>query len=123
MIMHSSVLRQAEVQALQEANQAANRRHQRPRQRLKRGGTLTVQEGLDLIQRIEVDKHIQHETRVRTLNWVRIQRSKGDAAIAAKLVIIRERVKRILRNYRRIFFVYVNKILSMWLVISMIFGG
>ncbi|ODQ75279.1 hypothetical protein LIPSTDRAFT_242414 [Lipomyces starkeyi NRRL Y-11557] len=61
-MMHSSVLLQAEVQALQTANKAANRRHQRRRKRLQHGGILTVQEGLDLIQRIEVDKQIQHET-------------------------------------------------------------
>ncbi|KAK9428643.1 hypothetical protein V1505DRAFT_376320 [Lipomyces doorenjongii] len=51
------------VQALQEANQAATRRHRRPRKRLQHGGTLTVQEGLDFIQRIDVDKQTQHETR------------------------------------------------------------
>ncbi|KAK9254861.1 hypothetical protein V1507DRAFT_454657 [Lipomyces tetrasporus] len=42
MMMHSCVLLQAEVQPLQEANQAANRRHRRPRKRLQHGGTLTV---------------------------------------------------------------------------------
>ncbi|KAK9388149.1 hypothetical protein V1515DRAFT_597867 [Lipomyces mesembrius] len=62
MMMHSSVLLQAEGQAVQAGNQAgnqaANQRHRRPahQKRLQHEGTLTVQEGLDLIQRIEVDK-------------------------------------------------------------------
>ncbi|KAK9334790.1 hypothetical protein V1521DRAFT_142342 [Lipomyces starkeyi] len=63
MMMHSSVLLQAEVQALQTANQAVNRRHQRRGKPLQHGGALIVREGLDLIERIEVDKQIDPETR------------------------------------------------------------
>ncbi|KAK9342939.1 hypothetical protein V1522DRAFT_414743 [Lipomyces starkeyi] len=53
MMIGSSILLQAEVEALQTANQAANRRHQHRRKCPQHGGILTVQEGLDLVENVD----------------------------------------------------------------------
>jgi hypothetical protein len=49
-MMHSVVLLKAEVKALQEANQAKTRRARKRKVRILQGGSLTVQEGEELVR-------------------------------------------------------------------------
>ena len=49
-MMHSAVLLKAEVKALQEANQVKKHRARKRKKRLLQGGSLTIQEGEELVQ-------------------------------------------------------------------------
>jgi hypothetical protein len=49
-MMHSAVLLKAEVKALQEANQAKKRRARKRKVRIQHRGSLTIQEGEELVQ-------------------------------------------------------------------------
>src|SRR5450432_3409861 len=49
-MMHSAVLLKAEVKALQEANQAKKHRARKQKRRILQGGSLTIQEGEELVQ-------------------------------------------------------------------------
>ena len=53
----------AEVTALRKANEALSRRKRRQKKRIQRGGTLTIAEGVDLINQANVDAQIQRERR------------------------------------------------------------
>jgi len=50
MIVHSAVLLKAEVKALQEANKVKKRRERKKKKRIAQGGSLTIQEGEELLQ-------------------------------------------------------------------------
>jgi DDE superfamily endonuclease len=63
----------AEVTALRKANEALSRRKRRQKKRIQRGGTLTIAEGVDLINQANVDAQIQRERRERAVQ------SGGDA--------------------------------------------
>ena len=68
MMMHSAVLLRAEVKTLQEANGAKQRRERKQKRRIAQGGSLTIQEGVELSQRgqIEVERGIE-EGQLQTL--------------------------------------------------------
>ena len=72
-IVHSAVLLKAEVKILQEANQAKERRKRKQRKRIVQGGSLTVQEGEQLIENGAIQAQIQNEVAGR------IVRSDGSA--------------------------------------------
>ena len=56
--MHSAVLLKAEVKALQEANEQKKRRERKRKRRIMQGGSLSVQEGEDILQSAEVDAQL-----------------------------------------------------------------
>ena len=60
-MMHSAVLLKAEVQALQKANQTANRCKKRQKKRVQQGGCLTIQEGQDILTQSAVEQQINQE--------------------------------------------------------------
>ena len=72
-MVHSAVLLKAEVKILQEANQAKERRKRKQRKRIVQGGSLTVQEGEELIENAAIQAQIQNEVAGR------IVRSDGSA--------------------------------------------
>jgi hypothetical protein len=49
-MMHSAILLKAEVKALQEANQAKKRRARKRKVRIQHRGSLTIQEGEELVR-------------------------------------------------------------------------
>jgi hypothetical protein len=49
-MVHSAILLKAEVKALQEANQAKKRRERKRKRRIYQGGSLTVEEGEEIIR-------------------------------------------------------------------------
>ena len=55
MMMHSTVLLRAEVKALQEANEVKKRRERKKKRRIAQGGSLTIQEGVELLQRDQIE--------------------------------------------------------------------
>ncbi|KAI1440789.1 hypothetical protein F5Y02DRAFT_401636 [Annulohypoxylon stygium] len=59
--MHQMVLLQAEVQDLREANQALSKRRKAKKRRVRQGGSLTLQEGQDLLAQKDVAKQGQKE--------------------------------------------------------------
>jgi hypothetical protein len=61
MMMHSAVLLKAEVKALQAANEQKERRERKRKRRIMQGGSLSVQEGEDILQTSEVDAQIHTE--------------------------------------------------------------
>jgi hypothetical protein len=63
MMAHSAVLLQAEAANLQRANEAATRRKKRQKKRIQQRGTLTVEEGQDLIDGAAVNQQISQEMR------------------------------------------------------------
>jgi hypothetical protein len=60
-MVHSAVLLKAEVKILQEANQAKERRKRKQKKRIAQGGSLTVQEGEQLIENGAIQAQIQSE--------------------------------------------------------------
>ncbi|KFZ00609.1 hypothetical protein V500_00987, partial [Pseudogymnoascus sp. VKM F-4518 (FW-2643)] len=61
MMMHSAVLLKAEVKALQAANEQKKRRERKRKRRIMQGGSLSIQEGEDILQTAEVDAQIRTE--------------------------------------------------------------
>jgi hypothetical protein len=59
--MHSTVLLKAEVKALQAANEQKKRRERKHKRRIMQGGSLSVQEGEDILQSAEVDAQVRTE--------------------------------------------------------------
>ncbi len=57
-MMHSAVLLKAEVKALQAANEQKKRRERKRKRCIMQGGSLSVQEGEDILQSAEVDAQI-----------------------------------------------------------------
>jgi hypothetical protein len=55
-MMHS-----AEVKALQAANEQKKRRERKRKRRIMQGGSLSIQEGEDILQTAEVDAQVQME--------------------------------------------------------------
>ena len=53
-----AVLLKAEVKALQEANQAKERRKRKQKKRIVQGGSLTIQEGEELLENIAIQAQI-----------------------------------------------------------------
>ena len=49
-MVHSATLLKAEVKALQEANQAKKRRERKRKRRIYQGGSLTVEEGEEVVR-------------------------------------------------------------------------
>jgi hypothetical protein len=49
-MVHSAILMKAEIKALQEANQAKKRRERKRKRRILQGGSLTVEEGEELVR-------------------------------------------------------------------------
>ncbi|KFY93588.1 hypothetical protein V500_03643 [Pseudogymnoascus sp. VKM F-4518 (FW-2643)] len=66
MMMHSAVLLKAEVKALQAANEQKKRRERKRKRRIMQGGSLSVQEGEDILQTTEVDAQIRTEVASET---------------------------------------------------------
>ena len=61
LMVHTAILLKAEVKALQEANQAKERRKRKQKKRIAQGGTLTIQEGEDLIENTAIQAQIRRE--------------------------------------------------------------
>jgi hypothetical protein len=49
-MVHSATLMRAEIKALQEANEAKKRRQRKQKRRILQGGSLTVEEGEELVR-------------------------------------------------------------------------
>ena len=60
-MMHSAVLLKAEVKALQAANEQKKRRERKRKRRIMQGGSLSIQEGEDILQTAEVEAQIRTE--------------------------------------------------------------
>jgi hypothetical protein len=58
MMMHSAVQLKAEVKALQAANEQKKRRERKRKRCIMQGGSLSIQEGEDILQTAEVDAQI-----------------------------------------------------------------
>ncbi|KFY93308.1 hypothetical protein V498_04486 [Pseudogymnoascus sp. VKM F-4517 (FW-2822)] len=56
--MHSAVLLKAEVKALQAANEQKKRRERKRKRRIMQGGSLSIQEGEDILQTAKVNAQI-----------------------------------------------------------------
>jgi hypothetical protein len=65
-MMHSAVLLKAEVKALQDANEIKQRRERKQKRRIMQGGSLTVQEGQDILHGAAIDAQIQQEVAIET---------------------------------------------------------
>ncbi|KFZ24613.1 hypothetical protein V502_00907, partial [Pseudogymnoascus sp. VKM F-4520 (FW-2644)] len=65
-MMHSAVLLKAEVKALQAANEQKKRRERKRKRCIMQGGSLSVQEGEDILQTAEVDAQICTEVASET---------------------------------------------------------
>ncbi|KFY69607.1 hypothetical protein V496_00098 [Pseudogymnoascus sp. VKM F-4515 (FW-2607)] len=57
-MMHSAVLLKAEVKALQAANEQKKRRERKRKRRIMQGGSLSVQEGEDILQTAKADAQV-----------------------------------------------------------------
>ena len=73
LMMHSSVLVQAEIANLRKANEAATRRRKRQKKRIQQRGSLTKAEGSEIIAQNNVDEQIEGESRQSR------QRARGNA--------------------------------------------
>jgi hypothetical protein len=60
-MMHSAVLLKAEVKALQVANEQKKRRERKHKRRIMQGGSLSVQEGEDILHSAEVEAQVRTE--------------------------------------------------------------
>jgi hypothetical protein len=58
---HSAVLLKAEVKALQEANGAKKRRAKKQKKRIQLNGSLTIEEGENLVQNLAIEAQIRQE--------------------------------------------------------------
>jgi hypothetical protein len=58
---HSAVLLKAKVKALQDANQAKKRRARKQKKRIQYSGSLTVEEGENIVQNAAIEAQIQQE--------------------------------------------------------------
>jgi hypothetical protein len=56
--MHSAILLKVEVKALQAANEQKKRRERKCKRRIMQGGSLSVQEGEDILQTTKVDAQV-----------------------------------------------------------------
>ena len=62
--MHQVALLQAEVSSLRSANEAlSKRRKAKKKTRVRLGGSLTVQDGIDLLDQKDVDEQVKKEER------------------------------------------------------------
>ncbi|KFZ02603.1 hypothetical protein V500_00078 [Pseudogymnoascus sp. VKM F-4518 (FW-2643)] len=59
--MHSAVLLKAEVKALQAANEQKKRRERKRKRRIMQGGSLSIQEGEDILHSAKVDAQVYIE--------------------------------------------------------------
>jgi hypothetical protein len=80
--MHSAILLKAEVKALQEANLVKKRRERKRKKRILQGGSLTVQEGVELVRTAGivqegVDEAIQAEGSEATQRRCRVCKQVG----------------------------------------------
>ena len=66
-MVHSAVLLKAEVKILQEANGAKERRKRKQKKHIAQGGSLTVQEGEQLIENGVIQAQIQNEVAGRVV--------------------------------------------------------
>jgi hypothetical protein len=60
-MMHSAVLLKAEVKALQMANEQKKRRERKRKRRIMQGGSLSIQEGEDIVQSAKVEAQVHTE--------------------------------------------------------------
>jgi len=58
---HSAALLKAEVKALQEANQAKKRRARKQKRRIQHSGSLTIEEGENIVQNAAIEAQIRQE--------------------------------------------------------------
>ena len=62
-MMHSVALLKDRVETLKRANQALSKRRRAKRTRIHQGGSLTIQDGQDLMDQKSVDGQVQQEMR------------------------------------------------------------
>ena len=62
-IMHQVALLQAEVSSLRSANEALSKRRRAKKTRVRLGGSLTVQDGIDLLDQKDVEEQVKKEER------------------------------------------------------------
>ncbi|KFY02219.1 hypothetical protein O988_02312 [Pseudogymnoascus sp. VKM F-3808] len=60
-IMYSAVLLKVEIKALQVANEQKKRREKKRKRRIMQGGSLSIQEGEDILQSAKVDTQVRTE--------------------------------------------------------------
>jgi DDE superfamily endonuclease len=60
-IAHSATLLKAEIKALQEANEAKKKRARKQKRRIQHNGSLTVEEGENIVQNAEIEAQIHRE--------------------------------------------------------------
>lgn len=69
-IMHQFALLKSEVLILREANETLSKRRRAKKTRLRQGGSLTLAEGQDIQDQIEVEQQVKQETR-QNKGWAR----------------------------------------------------
>jgi len=69
-MMHSAVLLKAEVKALHAANEQKKRRERKRKRRIMQGGSLSIQDGEDILQSAEVDAQVRTEVASETTQQV-----------------------------------------------------
>lgn len=62
-IMHQVALLRTEVRDLRTANEALSKRRRAKKSRVRQGGSLTVQDGIDLLDQRDVEEQLQQENR------------------------------------------------------------
>jgi hypothetical protein len=62
-MMHQVALLRAEVSSLRSANEALSKRRRAKKTRVRLGGSLTVQDGIDLLDQKDVDEQVKKEER------------------------------------------------------------
>ena len=63
LIMHSVALLKDRVETLERANQALSKRRRAKRTRIHQGGSLTVQDGQDLLDQKSINRQVHQEMR------------------------------------------------------------
>lgn len=61
-MVHSATLLKAEVKALQEANQAKKRKERKRKRRIYQGGSLTIEEGKELVRSTQTQEEEGSDT-------------------------------------------------------------
>jgi uncharacterized protein YaiL (DUF2058 family) len=94
-LAHKNTLLAAEVRTLRKANEALSKRRRAKKNRIRKGGALTVEEAHDILAQEEVEEQIRRDKRSSGVVKTRGNRARGAVEIADRLVIIRGLVKRI----------------------------
>jgi hypothetical protein len=92
--MHSVALLKDRVAVLEEANHTLSKRRRARKIRVRQGGSLTVQDGQDLLDQKDVDQQVQQETREGSGRARRVEMRNGAVEYVVSLDIMRALVKK-----------------------------